>query len=384
MKNYYEILEISATASLEQIKKAYRQKAIKYHPDKHFGDKYFAEKFLEIKEAYEILSDQSKKAEYDIKYKAFFVKETEPRQQETFKEQKQQEKEKEEQFFYNPHKPFYSQQDRSTDDTPQYNPIINHWGETLPDDTDFFILPKKIGKLVSGYSTLKKSMNPPTGFFGSIFGRFKHSCSFMGVNGFAYYKISGDRNNIVESFELNFRNVTDLLVVSERRVLNFNYQNTAYGFEWSTDNKIIKDFNGIYIDKNDNPDRDRETLYWANKWAERYWTVYLLDNMENELEKKGYIEFRIIANQGYKPYIKLGIGYITFLDKGGEVTYNFNEIKRVYRNGTRLFIEHNNYEKKFFFFESGNKNGIQLMQLSNRQYFFKAMELLLGYKFTQS
>ena len=41
MKNYYDILEVSVTASLDQIKKSYRQKAIKYHPDKHFGDKYF-------------------------------------------------------------------------------------------------------------------------------------------------------------------------------------------------------------------------------------------------------------------------------------------------------------------------------------------------------
>jgi len=380
MKNHYDILEISVTASVEEIKKAYRQKAIKYHPDKHFNDKYFTEKFIEIKEAYDILSDPDKRAEYDVKYKAFFIKETAPKQQETFKEQKRKEKEKEEHFFHNPHKPFYSYQDRIVDDTPQYNPHINHWGETLPDDTDFFILPKKIGKLVSGYSTLKKTMNPPAGFFGSVFRRFKHSCSFIGVNGFAYYKISGDRNSITESIEINFRNVTDLLVVSQQRILNFNYQNTAYGFEWSCNNKIIKDFNGTYIDKNDNPNREQETLYWANKWAERYWTVYLLDNMENELEKNGYIEFRIIDNQGYKPFIKLGIGYITFIDKKTEVTYKFNEIKKVYSKGTNLFIEHNNYEKKFLFFESGNKNGIKLMQLSNRQYFFKAMEILLGYK----
>ena len=427
MNNYYGILEVSVTASLDQIKKAYRQKAIKYHPDKHFGDRYFAERFMEVKEAYDILSDQNKRAEYDIKYKAYFVKDTEPQRQETFKEQKRKEKEKEEQFFYDPHKPFYSYQDRLVNETPQFNPKINHWGEPLPDNVDFFKLPKNIGKIVSGYSTLTKEMMPSTfketflryvkaiGIAlvisaGIIFGfsiqnpiwmliwgavplaisvwltskasEFIHTNTFIGVNGFSVFKCEGTRSNIISSVEINFKNITDLLVISERRSLNFNYQNTAYGFEWSCNNKAIKDFNGLYIDKNDNPKRDEAKEYWTNKWAERYWTIYLLDNMELQLEKNGFIEFRIVDGHGYRLYIKLGIGYITFLDKKGEVTYNFNEIKKVYTKGTNLFIEHRNYEKKFIFFESGNKNGIDLMQLSNRQFFFRAMELLLGYNFS--
>jgi curved DNA-binding protein CbpA len=381
VKNYYEILEITVSATSDQIKKAYRLKAIKYHPDKHFGDKYFSDKFIEIREAFEILSNAEKRAEYDILYKEFFLKE-EPKQAEKAKEERRKDREKEDQFFYDPYKPYYSYQDRVVDETPQFNPRINHWGEILSDETDFFILPKKIGKIVSGFSTLSKSMNPPSGFFGSLFGSFKHSCSFMGVNGFAYYKISGNRQSIKESIEINFKDVTDLLVVSERRSLNFNYQNTAYGFEWSKNNKIVRDFTGLHYDKEDNPDRIEAIEYWTNKWAERYWTVYLLDNMEKELDKFGYIEFRIIDGTGYRPFIKLGIGSITFLDKKMDVTYNFNEIKRVYTKGTKLFIENKNYEKKFLFFETGNKNGIELMQLSNRQYFFKAMEILLGYKFS--
>ena len=382
MKNFYDILDVPFNSSNEQIKKAYRLKSIKYHPDKHFGDNYFTEKFIEVKEAYDILSDQYKRAEYDLKYKSIFIKENTTQNQTTFKEQKWKEKDREEQFFYDPYKPFYTYRDREADETPQFEPKINHWGEPVSNDTDFFILPKKIGKLVSGYSTLKKSANPPSGFFGSLFNRFKHSCSYMGVNGFAYYKISKERNNITEAIEINFKNVTDLLSVSQQRVLNFNYQNTAYGFEWSYNNKVVKDFSGVHYDKNDNPDRKDAFEYWTNKWAERYWTIYLLDNMETELERNGYIEFRITDPQGYKPFIKLGIGFITFLDKNGQVTYNFNEIKKVYTKKNKLFIEHNNYEKKFLFFESGNKNGIELTHLSNRQYFLRAMELLLGYKFS--
>src|SRR5690606_27119250 len=107
MKNHYLTLEIDVSATTEQIKKAYRLKAVKYHPDKHFGDQYFTEKFIEVKEAYDILSDPEKRRTYDIEYKAFFTKE-EPKRQQTVREEKRKETEKEEQFFYDPHKPFYS------------------------------------------------------------------------------------------------------------------------------------------------------------------------------------------------------------------------------------------------------------------------------------
>ncbi|MFP9113746.1 molecular chaperone DnaJ [Flavobacterium sp. RHBU_3] len=64
-KDYYEILGIDKSASAEQIKKAYRKKAIEFHPDKNPGDKAAEEKFKEAAEAYEILSDADKKARYD-------------------------------------------------------------------------------------------------------------------------------------------------------------------------------------------------------------------------------------------------------------------------------------------------------------------------------
>lgn len=64
-RDYYEILEISKNASAEEIKKAYRKMAIKYHPDKNPGDKVAEEKFKEAAEAYEILSDDNKRARYD-------------------------------------------------------------------------------------------------------------------------------------------------------------------------------------------------------------------------------------------------------------------------------------------------------------------------------
>lgn len=64
-KDYYEILGISKSATKAEIKKAYRKQALKYHPDKNPGDKEAEENFKLAAEAYEVLSDDNKKARYD-------------------------------------------------------------------------------------------------------------------------------------------------------------------------------------------------------------------------------------------------------------------------------------------------------------------------------
>lgn len=64
-RDYYEILGVSKTATADEIKKAYRKLALQYHPDKNPGDKAAEEKFKEAAEAYDILSNDEKKARYD-------------------------------------------------------------------------------------------------------------------------------------------------------------------------------------------------------------------------------------------------------------------------------------------------------------------------------
>jgi molecular chaperone DnaJ len=64
-QDYYELMGVARDASLDDIKKAYRKAAMKYHPDRNPGDKAAEEKFKQVSEAYEVLSDQTKRQQYD-------------------------------------------------------------------------------------------------------------------------------------------------------------------------------------------------------------------------------------------------------------------------------------------------------------------------------
>jgi hypothetical protein len=379
MKNYYEILELTELSTLIDIKKAFRLKAIKYHPDKHFGDNYLTEKFIEVKEAYDTLSDQTKKNDYDIEYRAFFARDL-FQNQEKVNEEKQKQNDDDDRYFRDPYKPFYSFRDRALNETPQYYPKINHWGEPIVDNDIFFTLPTNIGKIISGFTTLTKDFKPPTGFFAS-FDKIKHTCSFMGVNGFAIYTVSENLDKVITAIEINFHDITDFIsFLKQTNGSNYEYDYTS---GWLKNNKVVYESKLSYFDfgNGGTPNREKNIDYLSLKWAEKYWTLYLLDNMETTLENIGYIEFRLASENSSWPYVRIGNDFITFMN-GKHVTYKLNEIKRIYIEKNHLNIVHNNYVKKFFGSDIGNKDFIPLSMLLNKQFFFKVLDLLLGYKFS--
>ena len=70
-KDFYSILWVSKTATQDEIKKAYRKLAMKYHPDRNKWDKQAEEKFKEIWQAYDVLSDEQKRKQYDMFWSAW-------------------------------------------------------------------------------------------------------------------------------------------------------------------------------------------------------------------------------------------------------------------------------------------------------------------------
>lgn len=439
MKDYYEILGLEINSTQEQIKKAYRVNAIKFHPDKHSGDPVFSQKFIEIKEAFDVLSNISSKQEYDVKYQQFFAHANtgnNEQKKENKKEREQERHKEEEKFHYDPYKPFYSSLDREQQETPQFKPHQTPWGEKIPDEVEFLFLPSKIGKIIGGFSNLIKDQKRISIFevtkmlfknivkvlgiiilisvvhyfylknthkddpllyvvilwtiiasviifllyyFKNDAIKFQRFNFFIGINGFAFYKCEGERENITDKMELNFNDVTDLIWRKVIHKRNFNYMHTEFEFGWLNrkTKKLVYQTSGKYYNKEDNPNVYEAPKYWANHEAEKYWTIFLLDNMEKTLEANGFIEFNLFP---MVPYIRIGIGYITFLKGDEKFTYNFNDIKRIYSKGTDLIIEHLNFEKKLLFLKSGNQDCIPLSTLCNRLFFYKAMELLLGYK----
>ncbi len=86
-KSYYQILGVGQSATLIEIKSAYRKLALKFHPDKNQNDKYFEDRFKEIQEAYYVLSNPTKRKDYDIKFGKKTEQSAQPKSTETKREQ---------------------------------------------------------------------------------------------------------------------------------------------------------------------------------------------------------------------------------------------------------------------------------------------------------
>ncbi|SEO91486.1 DnaJ domain-containing protein [Mucilaginibacter gossypiicola] len=436
--DYYEILGIDSNATDDQIKKAYRSNAIKFHPDKHFDDPFFTKKFQEIKDAYTILIDADSRSKFNSVYSEYFkttINETQE-QSTTYsysyrntekQERKKTNEQEEERFRHDPFKQFYSPFDREQQETPKYNPTQSFWGEPLPKNLEFFKLPARIGKIIVGFSDLIQDAQPMNSgqkakknikffFFGLIPGLFiyfiarledplwitiwfavpslgalllsaanndfAHTNLYIGINGFAQFSFVDKRKNLPIDLEVNFNDMTDFYSHYTEVKRNYVYQHTNYVYVClnRTTGKILLARDGDF--KKTTDIKNQGVMLNFYRTIEKYWTVYLLDRLESDLQKDGYIIFSLYSHEknAFQKYIKVGIGFITFIKPAGqEFTYKFNDIKKMYSKGGELRIQHKNFEKTLFFFKSGNEDVIPMVNLCNRLFFYKAIEILLGY-----
>lgn len=447
-KDFYSILEIPPSASEQEIKKSFRKLSIKYHPDKNFEDERYVQKFIEVKEAYDVLKDPEKRRLFDIEYYAFynskdseFIDEIQRKRE----QEKQRRKDEEETFYRDPYKHFYSKRERAQQESPQVKPKKTPWGDEINDFFEFFSLPQRIGKIIGGFSNIiigdspiswvnlifkvifsKETLAILSGwgiFFFllrqhwyynlnnensslimfsvfSLFGLltiilrvanrsdkviFNRLNYFIGINGFAFFECKGSQKNITIKREINFADITDLVVMREKTRV---YKQISYDFLWyDLNHKEIRHYaEGVYDEAYEDMIPYSFPYYGMNVEAEKAWTIYLLDKMEEVLERQGYLQFNIADftnKMSFKPYIQLGVGYITFIQGNERVKYEYKNIKRIYTRGNELFIEKDNYSKSFFIFKSGNRNSIPLDYLSNKMFFIKAVEILLGYSIVE-
>lgn len=320
----------------------------------------------------------------------------------------------------------YSIGERETQNGQKVSPEYDIWGNKLDQSLEFFQLPDQIGKIIGAFSDLPIGAQPfsnkekiirfflwvmaglgiwgviffigsPTVFWsvvwfvialvlaillamGSI--HFEHINLFIGVSGFAKYVCKEGRENITEAKEVKFEDLTDVFFAQVEKRSNYTYQSTDYYFSFydTRVNKLRFQSAGTF-DKKSKIEGQPIELNFCRK-IEQYWTMYLLDKMPDEIRKHGYVSFNINAGDNrFSPFIKIGPGFITFL-KGGdeEIRYNSDEIKRIYSKGSDLYIEHKNFQRTLFFFKSGDADKIPMFNLSNRQFFYRALELNLGYE----
>lgn len=404
MKNFYAILNIDINVSTKEIKKAYRVLAVKYHPDKNNGNEKLTNKFLEIKEAYDNLINPEYRRDYDIKFKSYFH---------NTENQSPEDKDFNDNSF--------TKSTIEDDYTPQYKPSFDLFGGKISEKIIFFKLPQNIGIIIGAYSLLQKDDKPLTNekkksnlikgliafiviylliyfignpnttwtiiwlvatFLGvwllvSEINSFHFQNFFVGTNGFAQFEITDTNDNITKEFELNFKDITDIFVHYTEVKKNFEYEKTKYEYIIFNNGKEIFSEKGSY-DKNYKIQDQPIELNFCRR-IEQSWNIYLLNTIEEKLNKDGCLNFNLYSYGKTKKYIKMGIGEITFIRDNKEFTYSYDDIKNVYTKGNDLFIEHSNFERKFYFIKSGDADIIPLLDLCNRNFFLKSFEILLGY-----
>jgi hypothetical protein len=304
------------------------------------------------------------------------------------------------------------------DSQPAWEPsaeVTEHCSSPLPADADFFAPPPaEIGKVQSAFTTLKRSKNAmptssrllialavggvsamivvyliqqdeemasvawPTGMLilfcvglgAWVATEFRQRCDYVGVEGVAQFYLRGSRQSIPKcTMMLLFNQAHELRTGQTRHYTNWAYDKTTYFFNWTDKTgRPLLTLAGKYCSMNGMPGRGHP-FHFA-KASEIAWSLYLLDRVADELERKGSIEFRI--NRGLT--VRVGPGFLEF-DHNGEVAHiRVDEIKTCNLNEGTFHIAHK--DTRWFSFKG--KFNFSYASMPNARVFLLLIEKVVG------
>lgn len=306
----------------------------------------------------------------------------------------------------------------STPSSPaREEPMTNHGGGPLPRNADFFAAPPaEIGPITSVYTTLTGGQRPwspgarliaigfsglgglvvgalivvlctlKDGFWqflwptvGSGLGaliaygvtRFSHTCTYVGREGIAKFTCTGTRDNIASSETFRFRDATELRTSQTLRYVNGVYQNTTYTFTWSdVGGRARHVITGSHnSEKGEPPTGD---LYHYARAAELAWTVYLLGQVQRQVDLAGSVAFNLKGGQ----WMRLGPQLLTYQLGGEPGEWRADEINGVQVDKGVVKIKRTDAKEGWF--SSSGVLKFPFDSLANAQLFFHLVDRLLG------
>lgn len=423
MKNYYEILDVEFNASPNEIKKAFRYLANQFHPDKNLGNERFKDKFLSIKEAYDVIRDKDKRAEYDRKLLTYMKTKSsaKPPGSSPNKSSKNKKSTSASADFYRGlYHPFFSQEDRSNHTTLHIAPTIDFDGTILNKEVLFLKYPQRIGKLTAAFSNVKEgatSKRKLTDQKGVIFGLYmitviallslvaivpnvviaglfltssitalfyyrakdsnKRIHYFLGVNGWAEYQYHSTRQHLLAETEINFNNIADIYIHEATKKLNKAEVAVEFVFRCFDISGNLIYAKEISSDIKEKREKYNKEIQFCKKINEN-WTYYLLDHMEKSYSENGYIAFNMYSHalKMHLPYIKLNRRKLSIsLQHGQALDFNLTQVKNIYLEQGIMHIEHFDTDKTAL-----KMSKFPLNNICNRLYFLQALKILTGYQ----
>lgn len=297
--------------------------------------------------------------------------------------------------------------------------MLSHAGTPLLPEMDFFVAPPaEIGKVVTAWTTLKKTKAPWSAVsrlmlaFGlalvvcvageiftqnvmseiplvgrSIYGAvafiamlagwmmtsFRAVCTYAGTLGVARYSLSGNRENPAVGKIFCYGDGAELRTSQTHNYYNGVYTGTIYKYRWTnSEGRELFKLAGNYHSQQGTP-KPASEFHFAQA-SETYWSMYLLDRVNEQLDKEGFVQFGLSGGD----FIRVGRGFLEFVRKGTTARITPDEIKELRLSDGTFLVTH----KDAKWWSSKGHFKFQYATMANARVFLMALESLLGYTFS--